>query len=163
MTKYLSGAAVAAISFQVDHVGLGAGCPFRDEARQTHIVALVGRVAALVVGFGVAALILLGVALLCVALITLFLTFTLLRFLLFAARFLLFLGFGQKANVVFGMLLKVLGIHAVARELGVAMQRLVFVDDLLRGSPHFPLGARAVEHPVDDIPGRTAVALVPGA
>ena len=69
------------------------------------------------------------------------------------------LRLGQHAGIMFGVLQKVLGSDAVARKLGIARQYLVFVDDLLRGAPHLAFGARAVKHPVDDVPERTGPVL----
>jgi hypothetical protein len=59
--------------------------------------------------------------------------------------------FGQKAGVVFGVLQEILGCHAVIRQLRIAGKRLIFLDNLLRGSAHFAFGARAVEDAVDNI------------
>ena len=83
--------------------------------------------------------------------------------LFFAALIDLALRFAQKPEVVLGVLLEVLGRDPVVTEAGIAGKLGVLVDDLLRGSPHLAFGAGTVEHPIDDIPGRTAVALVPGA
>ena len=60
----------------------------------------------------------------------------------------------QHAGVMFGVLLKVLSRDPVARQLRIARQQSVFVDDLLGGAAHLALGARAVENPVDDIAER---------
>jgi hypothetical protein len=59
--------------------------------------------------------------------------------------------FGQHAGVMFGVLGKVLGRHAVVGPLCITGQHLILLDDLLRGAAHLALGARAVEHTVDDI------------
>ena len=41
--------------------------------------------------------------------------------------------------------------HPVAGDLGVARQRLVLVDDLLRRAAHLAVGPRALEDAVDDV------------
>ena len=91
-------------------------------------------------------------ALLTLALIAFGLTVAVLAFLLFAPLVDLALGFGQKAQIMFGVLLEILHRHAVIAQLGVAGQLIVFVDDLLRRAAHLAFGTRAVEHTVDDVP-----------
>jgi 16S rRNA (adenine1518-N6/adenine1519-N6)-dimethyltransferase len=46
----------------------------------------------------------------------------------------------QHAGIVFGVLREVFGRHAVVRQLGIARQSLVFLDDLLRRSAHLAFG-----------------------
>ena len=81
------------------------------------------------------------------------LAFAVLALLLFAAGLLLALRFAQQAQVMFGVLLKVLSRHAIIGQLRIARQLIVFVDDLLRGAAHLALGARAVKDPVHHISG----------
>ena len=88
--------------------------------------------------------------------VTLGLTFAVLALLLFAAGIHFALRFAQHPQIVLGMLLKVLGGHAVTGQLGVARQLVVLVDDLLRRAAHLALGAGTVEHPVDDVTAATA-------
>ena len=58
---------------------------------------------------------------------------------------------GQHPRVVFGVLQEVFGRHPVVRELRIARQHLVLLDDLLRRATHLALGTRGVENAVDDI------------
>jgi hypothetical protein len=104
-----------------------------------------------------------GLILLAALLVALALAIAVLGFLLFPTGFLLTQRLAQHARVVLGVLLEILDRNPVTCELCVAGQTLVLVNDLLRRSPHFAFGAGAVEYPVDYIPGRTAIALVPGA
>ena len=60
-------------------------------------------------------------------------------------------GFGKHAGVMFGVLREILGGNAVIRQLGVAGQLLIFLNDLLRCAAHLAFGARAVEHTVGDV------------
>jgi len=60
----------------------------------------------------------------------------------------------QHPRVMLGMLQEVLLGHAVIRQLGVARQHQVFVDDLLGGATHLALGSRTVEDAVNDIAER---------
>ena len=76
---------------------------------------------------------------------------------LFALGVDLALRFAQQAQVVFRVLLKILCGHAVTGQLRVARKLVVFVDDLLRCAAHFALGARAVEHAVDDVATTPAI------
>ena len=74
----------------------------------------------------------------------------------------------QQPQVVFGVLLKVLGGHTVIAQLCIAGQLVVFLDNLLRRAAHLALGAGAVKNTVDDIAAATlrrafAVILRPGA
>jgi len=78
----------------------------------------------------------------------------LLPFALFAHRF------AQQTRVMLGMLLEIFGGHAVARQLCVARQHLIFFDDLLRRSPHFTFRSRAVENTVDHTGGWSAVLIL---
>src|SRR5690606_32141595 len=67
----------------------------------------------------------------------------------------------QHAGVLLGMLQETLLRHAVAGQLGIARQRQILVDDLLRRAAHLPFRAGAVEDAVDDIAQRAlAVRLV---
>jgi hypothetical protein len=61
------------------------------------------------------------------------------------------LRLSEHPGVVLGMLQEALGGHAVAGQVRVTRQRLVLVDDLLRGAPHLAVGACALEDAVDDI------------
>src|SRR5690606_4956469 len=61
------------------------------------------------------------------------------------------LRLGQHPGVMLGVLQEVLGRHAVVRQLGVARQHVVFLDDLLRRSAHLALGTRGIEDAVDDV------------
>jgi len=89
------------------------------------------------------------------------LTLAVLHFLLVALAIDLALGLGQHAQIVLGVLGKVLGIDAVARKLRIAVQLGVFLDDLLGSAAHLAIRTGAVEHPVDDVAaGRTVVAAV---
>lgn len=71
--------------------------------------------------------------------------------LLVAALVNLALGFRQHAQVVFGVLLEILGGYAIIAKLCVAGQLIILFNDLLRCATHFALGARAVENAVYDI------------
>ena len=75
-----------------------------------------------------------------------------LAFFLFCGHFALRLA--QHAGVMFGMLEEVFGCHAVIRQLRIAGERQVLVDDLLRRAADLALGAGRVEDPVDDIAER---------
>jgi hypothetical protein len=91
---------------------------------------------------------------------------TLLRLavLLLLARILFTLGFGKHPKVVLGMLLKVFRRDPVIRQLRIARQLVVFVDDLLRRAADFSLGTGRLEHAVDDVADRAvAVPLGPRA
>jgi hypothetical protein len=69
---------------------------------------------------------------------------------------------GQHPGVMLGVLLEILGGDTVARELRIAGELVVLVDDLLRRAAHLALGAGAVEDAVDDIADRpVAVRLRP--
>ena len=50
-----------------------------------------------------------------------------------------------------GMLLKVLSRNPVIRQLRIARQLIVLVDNLLRRAAHFTLGPRRIEHTVYDV------------
>jgi len=79
---------------------------------------------------------------------------------LIAPRVDLALCLAKKTQVMFGVLLKILGGHAIIAQLCVAGQLIVFFDDLLGRATHLALWARAFEHPVDDIDARPVVAVV---
>ena len=89
-------------------------------------------------------------------LVTLDLTVTVELFLLFAGLVHFAHRLGQNTGIMFGVLGKVFGIDPVIGQLRIAVQLGVFFDDLLRRAAHFAIGARAVEHPVDDIAARRA-------
>merc|ERR1711969_432113 len=93
-------------------------------------------------------------------LVALRLTLAVLALLLLAPLVDLALRLGEHTHVMLGVLLEVLGRHAVVSEPGVTRQLVIFVDDLLRRTAHLALGATAVEHTVDDIAQRVAVAVV---
>ncbi len=86
----------------------------------------------------------------------------LLLLLLFASRFLLAQGLVQQPGIVLGMLLKVFEGDAIIRELRIARELIVLLDDLLRRSADFALGSGGVEDAVDHISdGSVAVRLRP--
>ncbi len=87
------------------------------------------------------------------------LTVAVLAFVLFAPRLLFALRLVEHALVMLGVLLEILGRHPVARKLRIAGKLVVLVDDLLRRAAHLALGAAAVEHTVDDVAQRVAVAV----
>ena len=87
-----------------------------------------------------------------VAVVAVVLARLLLALVLFARRL------GQHAGVMLGVLEEALLGHAVARKLGVAGERKVFLDDLLGGAADLAFGAGAVEHAVDDIAKRALAA-----
>jgi hypothetical protein len=89
------------------------------------------------------------------------LTLAVLRLGLLALGVDLALRLGQHSQVMLSMLGKILGGDAVARQLRVAVQLVVFLDDLLRRAAHLSVRARTVEHAVDDIAtGGTVVVAV---
>jgi hypothetical protein len=61
------------------------------------------------------------------------------------------LRLGQNPRVMLGVLGKVLGIHTITRQLRIAMQLGVFLDDLGRGAPDFSIRTGTVKDPIDDI------------
>lgn len=67
---------------------------------------------------------------------------------------------GQKPRIVLGMLKEVLSRHPVIRQLGIACQKLILFNDLLRRAAHLAFGARAVEDTVDDIAERARAVLL---
>ena len=78
-----------------------------------------------------------------------------------AALLLFALRLSQHPEVMFGVLLKVLGCHAIVAKGGVAGQLIVLVYDLLRCTAHLALGTGAVKDPVYNISDRAvAVRLV---
>lgn len=79
------------------------------------------------------------------------LAFAVLALLLFAAGVNLALRLAEQPQVMLGVLLKILGGHAITGQLGIARKLVVLVDDLLRGPADFAFGARTVEHPVNDV------------
>lgn len=72
-----------------------------------------------------------------------------LAFLLLGRHFAL--RFAQHAGVMFGVLQEVFGGHAIIRQLRVTGEKLVLLDDLLRGATHLALGAGAVKDAIDDV------------
>ena len=78
--------------------------------------------------------------------------------LLFGGHFALRLA--QHAGVMFGVLQEILSRDAIIRQLGIARQHLIFLDDLLRRATHLALGPRAFKHPVDDIAERARAVLL---
>ena len=68
---------------------------------------------------------------------------------------LLALRLAQHAGVMLGVLQEGLFRHAVIRQLGIARQRQIFLDDLLRGAAHLALGTRRIKYTIDDIAERT--------
>jgi hypothetical protein len=88
---------------------------------------------------------------LALGLITLGLAVAVLPLLLFTALVNLTLGFGQKAQVMFGVLLEVFHRNAIIAQLRVTGELIVFVDDLLRSTAHFAFGTRTVEDAVYDV------------
>ncbi len=79
----------------------------------------------------------------------------LMRLLVLLARF-LFGGhlthrFGKHAGVMLGVLREILGGNPVIRQLAIAGELLIFLDDLLRSATHLAFGAGAFENAVDDI------------
>ena len=58
---------------------------------------------------------------------------------------------GQHTGVMLGVLVKVFSGDTVIRQLCIAGEKLVFLDDLLRRAAHLAFGAGTVEHTVDDI------------
>jgi hypothetical protein len=72
------------------------------------------------------------------------------------------LRLGQHPQIVFGVLLKVLGRNAVVRQLRISCELIVLVDDLLGRSTNLSLGPRGIEDAVHDVAHRTvAVTLGP--
>ena len=49
---------------------------------------------------------------------------------------------------------EILGGHAVIRQLGIAGEELIFLDQLGRGAAHLAIWSRTVEHTIDDIAER---------
>ena len=70
------------------------------------------------------------------------------------------LRLAEQPAVVLGMLQVALRRHPVARELRVARQHLVLVDDLLRRAAHLAIRPRALEDAVDDVAHVRAALLV---
>ena len=71
------------------------------------------------------------------------------------------LRLAQHSGIMLGMLKKALLRDAVVRELGIAGQGQIFLDDLLGRAAHLALGARGIEDTVYDIAKRAlAVRLV---
>jgi len=70
------------------------------------------------------------------------------------------LRLAEKAAVVLGMLEIALGGDSIAGHLRVTREGLVLVDDLLRRAAHLAVGARALEHAVDDVAHAVAALIV---
>jgi hypothetical protein len=83
-----------------------------------------------------------------------------LALLLFAFRRLLAHGLGQHPRIMLRVLGKIFCGNAVMRQLRVAVQLIVFVDDLLRGAAHLTVWARAIENPVYNIYARGPVTVL---
>ena len=64
------------------------------------------------------------------------------------------LRFAQHPRVMLGMLQECLLGHPVIRQLRIAGERQVLVDDLLGCAAHLAFWARAVKDPVDDVAER---------
>lgn len=103
---------------------------------------------------------------LCVALavalslpITVGLAFAVLALLLFASCFHFTLCFAQKSQIVFSVLLKVLGGDPVAGQLRIARQLVVLVNDLLGRAAHFALRTGTVKDTVYDVAAAVVVAV----
>jgi hypothetical protein len=64
---------------------------------------------------------------------------------------------------MFSVLGEILCIHAIIGQLRIAVQLIVFLNDLLRGAAHFAIRTRAIKHPVNDVSARRSVvaALIP--
>jgi hypothetical protein len=60
-------------------------------------------------------------------------------------------GLGQKACVMFGVLLKILGRDTIVRKLGIACKHLILFDDLLGRAAHLAFGTGTVKDPIGDI------------
>jgi len=82
--------------------------------------------------------------------VTLCLTLAVLGFLLFTFTINFALRFGQQTRVVFRMLRKVFSIHAVARQLGIAVKLIILFNNLLRRPANLAIRTRAVKNSVDD-------------
>ena len=65
----------------------------------------------------------------------------------FALGLLLAQSLTQKAGVMFRVLLKVFNRHTIITKMRISGKLGVFVDDLLRRTAHFSIGAGAVEKP----------------
>ena len=61
------------------------------------------------------------------------------------------LRFDQHAGVMLCVLKKILGRYAVVRQLRIAREQQILVDDLLRCAADLAIRARRIEYPVDDI------------
>lgn len=83
-----------------------------------------------------------------------------LAFLLLAPHFGFALRIAQKPGVMLRVLLKILSRHTVIRQMPIACQLIIFIDDLLRCSANFAFWARAFENSVQNIPNRTGAGAV---
>ncbi len=72
-------------------------------------------------------------------------------FLLLARPVDLALRLGQHSGIVLGMLGKILSPDSIARQLGIAVQLRVFLDDLSGRAAHLAVRSRTVEHAVYDV------------
>jgi hypothetical protein len=88
---------------------------------------------------------------LCTFTIPLGLTLAVLLLLLLALGINLFLRSPKHAQIMLGMLEKILCRNTVARQLCIPPKLLVFIDNLLRRAAHLTLWPRAVKNPVRDI------------
>ena len=89
--------------------------------------------------------------------VTFGLTLAILLFLLFAQAINFALCLGQHPQIMFGVLRVVFRVHTVVRQLRIAVQLVVFFNDLLRRAAHLAFGAGAVEHPIDDATAGRAI------
>jgi hypothetical protein len=70
------------------------------------------------------------------------------------------LRFAQKTQVVLCVLLEIFCRNPVVGQLRITCQLVVFFNNLLRRAAHFALGARTVEHTIDDIADRVGAVSV---
>ena len=96
--------------------------------------------------------------------ITLCLPLAVLTFLFIAALIDLALRFGQKAQIMLRVLLKILCRNAVIAQVCITGKLIVFLNHLLGCAAHFAFGTAAVEYAVDDISAalRLPVAVILG-
>ena len=68
----------------------------------------------------------------------------------YATGLLFFHGFAKHAGIMLCVLRKVFCVYAIIGQLRIAVQLIVFLNDLLRRTAHFSLGSVTVEHAVND-------------
>ncbi len=61
------------------------------------------------------------------------------------------LRFGKKPQIMFGMLLEILGRHAVVPERRIPRKLVIFINNLLGGSTNLTLWPRTIEDPINDV------------